>query len=85
MPRSAQTGPELPLALSTPPLWLSLAVVVTVLFITDLRAPQGALASIPNVLAVVTERCGAHDSDARPPTDPARASRFVRATSGSDS
>jgi PAS domain S-box-containing protein len=53
MPRSAQTGLDLPLALPARALWLALALVLAVLFITDLRAPLGALDSIPYVLAVV--------------------------------
>ena len=53
MPRSGQTGLDLPLAISARALWLALALVLAVLFITDLRAPLGALDSIPYVLAVV--------------------------------
>jgi PAS domain S-box-containing protein len=53
VPRSAQTGLDLPLALPVRALWLALALVLAVLFITDLRAPLGALSSIPYVLAVV--------------------------------
>jgi PAS domain S-box-containing protein len=34
-------------------LWLAIALVLAVLFVTDLRAPLGALGSIPYVLAVV--------------------------------
>jgi PAS domain-containing protein len=53
MPRSGQTGLDLPLAISARALWLALALVLAVLFITDLRVPLGALDSIPYVLAVV--------------------------------
>ena len=53
MPRSGQTGLDLPLAIPARALWLALALVLAVLFITDLRAPLGALDSIPYVLAVV--------------------------------
>src|SRR4029453_15703827 len=53
MPRSGQTGLDLPLAISARALWLALALVLAVLFISDLRAPLGALDSIPYVLAVV--------------------------------
>jgi PAS domain S-box-containing protein len=53
VPRSTQTGLDLPLALPARALWLALALVLAVLFITDLRAPLGALDSIPYVLAVV--------------------------------
>ncbi len=34
-------------------LWLAIALVLAVLFVTDIRAPLGALGSIPYVLAVV--------------------------------
>jgi glucose dehydrogenase len=59
MPRWAQTGSELPLALSTPAFWLALGPVLAVPFITDLRTPPGALDSIPCVLAVVLTTCAA--------------------------
>src|SRR3954454_1237312 len=49
----AQAGLDLPLALPSRALWLALALVLAVLFITDLRAPLGALSSIPYVIAVV--------------------------------
>ena len=51
--RRRQTSLDLPLALPARALWVALALVLAVLFITDLRAPLGALDSIPYVLAVV--------------------------------
>jgi len=53
MPRAIGNGVDLPLALPSRALWLALGLVLAVLFITDLRAPLGALSSIPYVIAVV--------------------------------
>src|SRR4051812_30070961 len=50
---SFRNGVDLPLALPSRALWVALALVLAVLFITDLRAPLGALSSIPYVIAVV--------------------------------
>ena len=48
-----RAGLDLPVALPARALWLALALVLAILFITDMRAPLGALDSIPYVLAVV--------------------------------
>src|SRR6476620_8329483 len=48
-----KAGLDLPVALPARALWLALALVLAILFITDMRAPLGALDSIPYVLAVV--------------------------------
>src|SRR6188472_2211182 len=53
MRRSIRNGVDLPLALPARALWLALGLVLAVLFISDLRAPLGALSSIPYVIAVV--------------------------------
>jgi PAS domain S-box-containing protein len=53
MRRSLGNGVDLPLALPSRALWLALGLVLAVLFITDVRAPLGALSSIPYVIAVV--------------------------------
>jgi len=53
MRRSFGNGVDLPLALPSRALWLALVLVLAVLFITDIRAPLGALSSIPYVIAVV--------------------------------
>ena len=53
MPRLFSSEVDLPLALPSRALWLALGLALAVLFITDLRAPLGALSSIPYVIAVV--------------------------------
>jgi PAS domain S-box-containing protein len=46
-------GLDLPVALPARALWLALALVLAILFVTDLRAPLGALDAVPYVIAVV--------------------------------